>query len=207
MTPKHNSDSVWSIPRRLVMPAPVRRATNALLILLLLSWVGGHALAQPEPREVYQVTPAAQCVGPQDLNGLLFLHNACEQEVRAYWCVELQDVSNLAIEPASCNAMAVAESKASVEIKPKQSASLVVPKLGGNLQPHQVRQVHMAACRISTPDLNVPHHFELTYTGSSVMTKCLEKTALKSGQRTRLVELQLVPKQPPVQVRLVVQPE
>jgi hypothetical protein len=189
------------------MPAPVRRSIHGLLILLLLSTVGSHASAQPEPREVYRVTPAAQCVSPQDLNGLLFLHNACEQEVRAYWCVELQDGSKHAIEPASCSAMAVAESKASVEIKPKQSASLVVPKLGGNLQPQQVRQVHMAVCRLSTPDLNVPHHFELTYTGSSVMTKCLEKTALKPGQRTYLVELQLVPKQPPVQVRLVVQPQ
>ena len=175
-------------------------------MLLLLSTLGGHPLAQPEPREVYRVTPAAQCVSPENLNGLLFLHNACEQEVRAYWCVELHHGVHPALEPASCNAMAVAESKASVEIKPKQSASLVVPKLGGNLQPQQVRQVHVAACSISTRDLNVPHHFELSYTASSAMTKCLEKTALKPDQRTRVVELQLEPKQPPVQVRLLVQP-
>ena len=204
VTSKPTCDSMWSMPRRKCRPTPLQCAANGFLPLFLLSSVVSSSLAQPS--EVYRLTPAAQCVSPENLNGLLFLHNACEQEVRAYWCVELQDGSDQALEPARCSAMAIAESKASVEIKAKQSAALVVPKLGGNLQPQQVRQVHMAACRISTRDLNVPHHFELSYSGSSVMTKCLEKAALKPGQRTRLVELQLVPKQPPVQVRLVLEP-
>jgi hypothetical protein len=177
------------------------------LILLLLGASGGHCLAQSEPREIYKVTQAAHCVSAENLNGLLFLHNACEQEVRAYWCAQLQDDAPHGVEPASCSVMAVAESKASVEIEPKRSAALVVPKLGGNLQVQQVRQVHLAVCRLSTRELNVPHHFELSYTGSSVTTKCLEKTPLKAGQRTRVVELQLVPDQPAQQVRLLVAPE
>jgi hypothetical protein len=159
------------------------------------------AAAQRAP-ETYRVTPAATCVRAENLNGLVFLHNGCDQEVRAYWCVDLQATSE-AVAPASCEALAAAEAKAAVEIEAGQSAALAVPELGGNLQMAQVQRVHIAACMIRTREVNVPHHFELSYTGKSVETKCLQRAELKSGQRSRLVELQLVPGQTPLRVRLI----
>ena len=185
--------------------APV--GSSGWLSLLLMASVSGHPPAAAKSSEVYRVTPAAQCVYPENLNGLLFLHNACEQEVRAYWCVERRDENDPAVATASCAAMAVAESKASVEIKPGQAASLAIPRLGGNLKPQQVRQVHVAVCPISTHDISVPHHFELSYTGRSVTTRCLEKTALRPGQRTRSVDLRAAPEQPLLQVRLLIEPQ
>lgn len=175
--------------------------------LVLLGMATGHAWAQPEPPAVYRVVPAAHCVSAVNMNGLVFLRNDCAQDVRAYWCVELADTAAAALEPAGCKAMAEAVSKATVEIEPGRSASLAVPKRGGNLPVEQVRQVHVAACRLSTRDLNVPHHFDLSYTGNLVLTQCLQKTVVQPGQRTRVVELQLTPDQSAQPVRLLVAPD
>lgn len=159
--------------------------------------------AQTRTPDSYRVTPAVTCVRAENLNGLMFLHNSCDQEVRAYWCVGLQTGSGDGVRPASCEALAAAESKATVDIEPQQSAALVVPVLGGNLQIVQVQSVHIAACALRTREVNVPHHFELSYTGNSVETKCLQPADVGPGQRTRLVELQLMPGQAPMRVRLV----
>lgn len=102
--------------------------------------------------------------------------------------------------------MAVAEEKAYVEIEPGQSAALVVPRLGGNLQVREVLQVHVAACALSTRDVNVRHHIELSYDGRSVSTRCLRKAAAQAGQRMRLVQAQLLPGHPPQPLWLLVMP-
>lgn len=151
----------------------------------------------------FRVTPAVHCVRAENLNGLVFLFNGCDQEVRAFWCAELQTDTGDAVTPASCAALAAAESKAVVEIKAQQSTALAVPVLGGNLLVAQVRQVHIAACPIRTRDVNVPHHFELSYSANAIVSKCLEQAVLEPGQRSRLVEIQLVPERSPVQVRLI----
>jgi hypothetical protein len=155
------------------------------------------------PPETYRVTPRADCVRAENLNGLVFLYNGCDQEVRAYWCVELQADASETVLPAGCAAVTVAETKPVVVIESQQSAPLVVPVRGGNLQVSEVRQVHFAACPIRTRDMNQPHHFELSYSGSTVVSRCLEKSAVRPGQRSRLVEIETVPGQAAMQVRLI----
>jgi len=46
----------------------------------------------------------------------------------------------------------------------------------------------------------LPH---LSYSANAIESQCLEQAVLKPGQRSRLVEIQLVLEQSPVQVRLI----
>jgi hypothetical protein len=183
----------------------MRLSTASIFVATLLAGLGLSTAspAQRRPPETYRVTPAVECVTAEDLNGLVFLHNGCDQEVRAYWCVDPVTTDDELIAPASCSSLSAAETKPSVEIEAQQSSALVVPTLGGNLEVPRVREVHVAACPLRTRDINVPHHFELTYSADSVQTKCLQKAAVKPGQRTQLVDLQLAPELAPVRLRLV----
>jgi hypothetical protein len=183
----------------------MRSARASIYVATLLAGLGlsNASHAQSRLPEAYRVTPAVECVIAEDLNGLVFLHNGCDQEVRAYWCVDPATSDDGQVAPASCSSLSAAETKPSVEIEPRQSSALVVPTLGGNLEVPRVRQVHVAACQLRTRDINAPHHFELTYTADSVQTKCLQRAAPRPGQRTQLVELQLAPELAPVRLRLV----
>lgn len=190
-----------SMPRRFSLNAHWVRLKRPLVFLCLVA--GRICVAQTGVPDVYQVIPSAKCVQLENRNGLLYLHNACDQKVRAYWCVDLLPVAPEAAQTATCNVMATAKDKARVEIEVNQSAALVVPVHGGNLQVHQVQAAHVAGCRVHTTELNEPYHFELAYHGGSVTTKCLQKTTLKTGQRATLAEVELLPGQLPAKIRVV----